>query len=435
VAALVSLITVNLDGLAHLEAFLPSVGAQDYPADLLEIILVDNGSSDGSLAWLKTHYPHVQVIGNPRNLGFARANNQGAAVARGRYLLLLNNDMHLERDFISALVAAKERLGAEVACLGARILDWHGELADFVGSGMTFEGKGLQIGHGEPADSPVGRGTESELLFACGGALLVDAEVYRTTGGLDEDFFAYYEDLDFGWRLWVLGYRVMLCPKAIAYHRHNGTSRRFGRHKKEVLLERNAMSAMLKNYDERSLATFWPAALLLAVKRLAVRSGLERAEWAFAPDAVPSPVLASRERTLSKLVRVWRRDGLRRVGRKALWRLGELLLRRFGPASAPSDGTFSVAVRPEAYATAVAIEDLLDNMAGLLAKRQTIQAARRRTDGEIFRLFALPFQAVEGLGHYPETERALREALGLDTYFEARQAEALAGTSAHGSTT
>jgi GT2 family glycosyltransferase len=391
----VSLIVVNLDGRSHLEAFMPTLAAQTVRD--LEVIVVDNGSTDGSVAWLGEHHPEVRVVANERNMGFARANNQGVAVASAPHVVLVNNDMRLMPDFVERLLAARERLGPDVACVAARILDWDGTHADFVDAGMNFEGKGFQLDHGVPADSPTGQGAERPLLFACGGALLVDRAVYLEAGGLDEAFFAYYEDVDFGWRLWVLGYRVMLAPDAVCHHRHNGTSVRFDKYRKDVLLERNAMYAMLKNYEERSLAAFWPAALLLAFKRLAVRSGLDRRDWAFelarAPEAPP--------------------PGLKARVKAELLRLGRYLVRRFGDDPRPPG---RVPIAPEAYATAVAMEDLMDHLPALMAERRRIQAARRRPDAEIFKLFKLPFHAVEGLGHYPELQGRLLEALGATTY-------------------
>ncbi|MDB5099855.1 MAG: glycosyl transferase family 2 [Cyanobacteria bacterium RYN_339] len=393
VAPRVSLIVVNLDGREHLEAFMPTVMAQTVDAADLEVVVVDNGSTDGSAAWLRTHHPAVRIVANDRNEGFARANNQGVAVANAPFVLLVNNDMWLKPDFVAQLLAARERLGPDVACVAARILDWDGTHADFVAAGMNFEGKGFQLDHGVAADSPTGQGAEQPLLFACGGAMLVDRAVYLAAGGLDEAFFAYYEDVDFGWRLWVLGYRVMLAPEAVCHHRHNGTSVRFERHRKDVLLERNAMYAMIKNYDERALATCWPAALLLAVKRLAVRSTLDRRAWAFELATPPAPV-----------------HGLKQRVKRGLLRLGERLVQRFGP---DREGAPRVAIAPEAYASAVAIEDLIDHLPALLAERRRIQAARRRPDAEIFPLFKLPFHAVEGRGRYPETQALVLEALGI----------------------
>jgi GT2 family glycosyltransferase len=400
VAPRVSLIVVNLDGREHLEAFMPTVMAQTVNAAELEIVVVDNGSTDGSVAWLQANHPQVRVVANARNEGFAKANNQGVAVAGAPFVLLVNNDMRLFPDFVERLLETRERLGPDVACVAARILDWDGTHADFIDAGMNFEGKGFQLDHGVPADSEKGRGAERPLLFACGGAMLVDRAVYLEAGGLDEAFFAYYEDVDFGWRLWVLGYRVMLCPQAVCHHRHNGTSVRFERHRKDVLLERNAMYAMVKNYDEASLAAFWPAALLLAMKRLAVRSGLDRRDWAFELATPPAPV-----------------KGLKQRVKRGLLRLGEKLVQRFGP---DREGAPRVAIAPEAYASAVAVEDLIDHLPALMAERRRIQAARRRSDAEIFQLFRLPFHAVEGRGHYPETQTRLLEALGATAYMDGK---------------
>lgn len=400
----ISVVTVNLDGRAHLEALLPSLAAQDRPPD--EVVVVDNGSTDDSVAWLRAQHPHVKLVCNTTNQGFARATNQGVAAATGSQVLLLNNDMHLAPDFVRQLAEARQRMAPDVACLAARILDWDGRHVDFVGAGATFDGKGLPLEHGRPVGAVDAR--EQELLFACGGAMLVDRAVYQAVGGLDEDFFAYYEDVDFGWRLWVLGYRVTSVPAAVAYHRHHGTSSRFGRHRLEVLFERNAMYALVKNHGDAALAAYWPAALLLAFKRLAVRSGLDRRDWTFARAAVPAP--GPPEPAWPKLWRSLRKDGVGRTLDKLLYRLGESLVRRHGPDPAAHE---SVPMSVRAYATAVAMEDLIDHLPALMARRKQVQAARRRLDAEIWPLFVEPWTVVEGGGDYARAQATLLAALGL----------------------
>src|SRR5439155_7651017 len=102
-------------------------------------------------------------------------------------------------------------------------------------------------------------GAEAPLLFACGGSMLVQRDVFLAVGGFDPDYFAFFEDVDLGWRLWLLGYRVTLTPSAITYHRHHGTTNVIPNHRVHVLYERNALYTIYKNYDEEHLDRILPA--------------------------------------------------------------------------------------------------------------------------------------------------------------------------------
>lgn len=412
----VSLITVNLDGKAHLEVLLASLQEQTYPQEQIEILVVDNGSKDGSLEYLRDQYPSVRVIANPANEGFARPNNQAAAVATGEYLLLVNNDMRLAPDWIERMVGFIHAGPSDVACVGSRILKWDGSAVDFIRGTMAFNGMGFQPGFEAPIDSPEAKDFPDELLFACGGALLIRREVYLEAGGLDEDYFAYYEDVDLGWRLWVLGYRVRFCPEAVAYHRHNGTSGRFDWRKKVVLFERNAMFSVLKNYEDETLHRIWPAALLLAFKRMAVRSGIDRESFRFGPRPPQPGATGPHESSLRKVLRTLKRLGPKGTIKKVIVALSKRALAKWGGQSYEADAT--APIMREAYATVVGMEDFIDYMPRMLAKRRDIQARRRRSDAEVFRRFGDPLTPVEGRPGYPEGHWQVVRELGLDALFD-----------------
>ncbi len=408
----VSLITVNLDGRAHLEVLLESVARQTYPADRIEVLVVDNGSTDGTVEFLKQRYPDVRVLRNETNMGFARPNNQAAAIAEGEFLALVNNDMRLADDWVETMVDFIEAAGSDVACVGSRILNWDGSRVDFIRGTMAFNGMGFQPGYDLPVDAAEAGDYPKELLFACGGAMVIRRSVYLDVGGLDEDYFAYYEDVDLGWRLWVLGYRVLFCPEAVVRHRHNGTSSRFAASKKVALFERNAMLSVLKNYEDATLRQVWPATLLLAFKRLAVRSGIDREAYRFAPAlARPAPVGSG---GLRKLASSLRRNGLKATAKKVLVQFAKKVLVRWG------GGGYEEAATPilrEAYATVVGMEDIIDALPRVRVKRADIQARRRRSDAEVFRRFGDALTPVEGRGGYPDSHALITAELGLETLF------------------
>lgn len=395
----ISLVTANLNGRDYLDVFLQSVKLQDFPGSL-EVIVVDNGSTDESVAFLGRHHPYVHVIANDRNVGFAGAINQGARRARGRRVAFVNNDMRLAPDWVSSVTACLDEAGPDVVCAGSRILNWDGSLADFVAAELDFTGMGRQPGFHEPV--PPSPAEPEQILFACGGALLIDREVFLDAGGFDEDYFAFFEDVDLGWRLWLLGHRVVLCSRAVAYHRHHATAGRLPMHEQRVLYERNAVYSLIKNYDDDSLARLLPGALLLVFKRLAFSSGIPREDLSLAPSpARPAPPASRPRYTL-------RGRAVRRANR---------LVRKLG-ALAPESwglGSFRL-ISTDAYARAVAMDDVIAHLPQLMGKRREIQGRRVRSDAEIFPLFGNALRPFDPTPEYAAAHRAVLESFGIDDY-------------------
>lgn len=258
----VSIVMVNLNGLRHLDEFFRSIQKLDYPKDKLEVIMVDNGSTDESVAFVRRKYSWAKIIRNVKNEGFAKPSDDGTRAAAGEYVAFLNNDMKVQRDWLRELLATVERTGA--ACAGSVILNWNGELLDFAGGSVTFFGMGFQYHFHEPVRQLTDELAEDkELLFACGGAMLMKRALFLEVGGFDEDFFAYFEDLDLGWRLNVLGYKVVLSVKSRAYHKHHSTGNTFAPERMRYLYFRNSLYMIYKNFGDEMLAkSFWPAVLM-----------------------------------------------------------------------------------------------------------------------------------------------------------------------------
>lgn len=254
----VSIVVVNWDGRHLLETCLPSIAALDYPRELREVIVFDNGSGDGSLEWIARHWPEVRVLRSESNLGFAEACNRAAAAGGAEVVAFLNNDLRVEPAWLARMVEALRGTGAAAA--GSRILDWEGRRYDFDGAAMNFYGHGTSRHHGLPY-AGAGSDEPTAALFACGAAMVVERARFLASGGFDPDYFAYFEDVDLGWRLWVEGERVVYVPRAVAYHRHHGSAMDADR--RTFFLERNALASVVKNYDEANLAAVLPAALQL----------------------------------------------------------------------------------------------------------------------------------------------------------------------------
>jgi len=263
----VSIIIPTYNGRVHLEECLRSLHALNYPPDRREVIVVDNGSTDGSVEYLKTSYPDVMIIQNEKNMGFAGPCNQGAGCSQSEYLAFLNNDTRVDSKWLNELTRSIEspRVDAEkVVCVAGRIVSWDGHILEYDGGVMNFHGHGHHLGMGRPASA--GSSHEQLTLFACAASMLIRRDVFFEVGGFDTDYFAYFEDVDLGWRLWLLGFQVLYCPTAVVYHRGQGTSA-LSQADRKKLLDRNGLFTIFKNYSDALLdRTLLPALSLATMK-------------------------------------------------------------------------------------------------------------------------------------------------------------------------
>lgn len=208
---LVSIIIVNYNGKDYLEKCLESLLKINYKN--IEIIVVDNHSIDGSIEFLETYYPQIKIKRLDKNYGFAYPNNLGSKMAQGEFLLFLNNDTTVTPSFLLELVEyMNEHL--DVGICQSLLLKPNGDVdssGDFVDSnGICFSSK-----------EHVNQVTE--ILSAKGASMLVRKEIFSKLGGFDEKFFITFEDVDLGWRTWIIGYRVVIVPTSVVYHYGGGT--------------------------------------------------------------------------------------------------------------------------------------------------------------------------------------------------------------------
>jgi GT2 family glycosyltransferase len=368
----VTVVVPNYNGRAVLADCLESIGALDYPRERLDVVVVDNGSTDVSVALLRSRFPQVRLVLHERNLGFAAACNAGARDSTSPVVAFLNNDMRFERDFLLELVAPLVR--RECAMTTAKILSWDGRTIDTSGTGATVLGIAVQPGYGEPPrpEHDVPRKT----LFGCGGAMAADAAVLRDVGGFDEAYFAYYEDLDLGWRTWLMGHEIHYVPTALCYHHHSHTSKRLPAEGVRLAMIRNSLFTCVKNYDDENLARVLPAMIALAVRRAHFKAGLDD--------------------------RPFRIDQAQRAG--GSW-TNEFLAQR------------PVPIQRLGAADLIAIDDLLANWDHWMSRRREVQDRRKRGDAEIQRLFLDPLACVEGDAAYAALQTGLYARFGLDETF------------------
>jgi len=189
----VSVLVLNLNGGQYLDECFSSLEPQIYPRDRFEIVLVDNGSADGSRELIQQKYPRARVLGMDRNRGVAVANNLAVRSSDAEFVALLNGEARVDSQWLAELVAAAGRHDA--VAVASKILDWHGETTDFVGAETSFTGHSRQV---DSRDAATQTCDEARLLFPCAGSALFSRSAYLDAGGFDEDFFAYGEDVDLG---------------------------------------------------------------------------------------------------------------------------------------------------------------------------------------------------------------------------------------------
>jgi GT2 family glycosyltransferase len=216
-----SVVVLNLNGCRYLDVCLGAVLAQELEGGF-EVLLVDNGSVDSSVEHVRAHWPAVRVVEAGVNLGFAGGNNLGVAEARGRHVVLLNNDTRVRPGWLTALVEAAEadpKVGAVTSKLV--FMDRPGVIQN-AGSLVLTDGSGGDRGSGEE-DRGQYDGRE-EVFAACGCAVLLSRAMLDDVGLLDPTFFVYYEDTDLSWRMRLRGWRIVYEPAAVVEHVHSGTS-------------------------------------------------------------------------------------------------------------------------------------------------------------------------------------------------------------------
>jgi GT2 family glycosyltransferase len=262
----ISVVIPNWNGKRFLTGCLDSLLQQNYPD--VEVIIVDNGSTDGSIELLHDSYPQVKVARFEKNTGFSVAVNRGIRESTGEYIALLNNDTVVDSDWLNQMVQVlKQR--PEIGSCGCKMLAYDDHsLLDGAGDGYRRGGLPGRIGHREIDHGQFDQ--ERLILGACGGAALYRRSLFDDIGLFDEDYFAYLEDVDLGLRAQSAGYKCLYVPSAIMYHLGCGTTGS-GYHPLVVKLSaQNNFNTIVKNIPGRLLLKFLPQILYWQLYYLAV---------------------------------------------------------------------------------------------------------------------------------------------------------------------
>ena len=340
----VSIIILNFNGKDYIRKCLGSVQNLNYPKDRYEIIFVDNGSIDGSIDYVTKRFKNIKIVRNEKNFGFAKGNNIGAEKAQGELIVFLNNDMVVDKEWLSSLVKCYQETPENVCCISSKILSYDGRKIDFIDGQISFYSHAYQISFGEKYDDL--QLERKPIFFPCGGSFLIDRDIYLAVGGFDDDYFAYFEDVDLGWRLWLSGYKVYFEPNSIVYHKHWGTTGGIPNYKRHVLYERNALYTIIKNYEKENLLKVLPAAILLSINRGLNYGGIDLNNFKFEENLSYGNEKVSDEISINKIT----------------------------------------------LSPIIGINEVIENFYRLVSKREEIQKNRKVADKELFKMFKMPFK-------------------------------------------
>ncbi len=242
---LVSVVILNWNGKEYLRECLDSVLRSTYAP--LEIIFVDNGSTDGSVDYVKSVYPSVLILENGKNLGYAEGNNKGIELSKGKYVVTLNNDVIVEPDWLEKPVEYFENDDL-LAVVGCRQMSYYDHS---IGDGffhypspeLTFE----RIGHGDSYDIHSSLAVPGYVISVNGGSAIYRRDLFIKLGGFDRNFFAYHDETDLCMRLFLGGWKCLYAPQAVVYHKDGASFKK----RKGMWLyysERNKMWSLFKYY-------------------------------------------------------------------------------------------------------------------------------------------------------------------------------------------
>lgn len=262
----IAVVILNWNGIKLLQKFLPGVIRNSRKTGC-DVYVADNGSTDGSVDWLKENFPEIKLICFPENLGFAEGYNQALEQISADYFVLLNSDVEVPEGWLDPLVLFMEEHPEAGACSPTILSLDQKESFEYAGAAGGFlDYLGFPFCRGRIFHvTETDRGQYSDTMqvfWASGACFMVRSDVYFKAGGLDPDFFAHMEEIDLSWRIQCLGYRIYSVSKSHVYHLGGG-SLSMGNPRKTYLNFRNNLFLLLKNLPGRRLWLILPIRMIL----------------------------------------------------------------------------------------------------------------------------------------------------------------------------
>jgi len=252
---LVSVIVLNYNGMSFLKCCFDSLRASSYPN--VELIMVDNDSSDNSVEFIQKNYSEVRVINSGGNIGYSAANNIGIKSSNGKYVILLNNDVEVTPGWLEPIVEEFESDSNIAACQPKILHLVHKKSFEYAGAAGGF----LDI-FGYPflrgrifysVENDFGQyDTNIDLFWASGAAIALRKDLVKNSGLLDNDFVHHMEEIDLCWRILLQGYKIRIRTDSVIYHYAGGTIKAES-YSKIYWNHRNSLFMMLKNYSLSNL--------------------------------------------------------------------------------------------------------------------------------------------------------------------------------------
>ncbi len=245
-----AVVILNWNGRKHLEKYLPSVVAYSKNAD---VIIVDNNSTDDSISFLTSSYPSLRIIQTGKNLGYAGGYNKAMDEIDHQYAILLNSDVDITENWISAMEDCMQNDPTVAACQPLILQDLDHEYFEYAGAAGGFIDKyGYPFCRGrifESMEKNTGQYTDADVFWAGGACIMVRTEMFKSIHGFETEFFAHMEEIDLCWRFLNQGYKIKCCSGSKVYHLGGGTLDK-SNPKKTYLNFRNSLLMLARNHPK-----------------------------------------------------------------------------------------------------------------------------------------------------------------------------------------
>jgi len=241
----VSILVLNYNGVRFLDDCLRSLEELSYRDH--EVILIDNASTDGSVEYVKQNFPWVKLVVHDRNYGVCEGYNRSVDYTEGEYVVFLNNDTRVHRDWLTELIKAAQEHQADIC--GSKMLSLDNpEIIASLGGKITPIGSGYDVGFNSKDDKDKTKEPASVGIVGS-GMTLIKKRVFLDLQGFDPDYFAGVEDLDLVWRAWLWGYKTIHVPSSIVYHKVGGSWGSRQSSQRILLGQKNSLANIIKNFE------------------------------------------------------------------------------------------------------------------------------------------------------------------------------------------